>query len=328
MTGSISHANVTRAGHDLLLTWRGGGDDTSVFVSDDPDDAGVDVRAPDAPGRLLVPAAGADRLYFHLFDPDTGFVVTAERRIDLDGPVNFRDIGGHPVDGGAWIRWGRVYRADSLASLTDADQERLVDLGVGHVFDLRTDVEVRRAPDRLPAEIAYERLAMSSDGRGRRTLLQRIGDGELTAFSEADMVAGYVRMLESFGPSVIRRIVARVADGGAIVVHCTAGKDRTGLVAMVLLALAGADDGHILDDYELSARHRPPDPPEALVAEIERVGLDPRRFESMWASPRSVMRATLERVRSRWGSVAGYLVEIGVDDQLRRQAHRSLVSGR
>ena len=97
-TAPISHPNVWPVGDELVVTWRGGGENVSVFVSDDPIDAGVEVRAPDSPNQVSVPRS--DRTYVHLFDPDHGFTVVAERLVGMDGVRNFRDLGGYPTDDG------------------------------------------------------------------------------------------------------------------------------------------------------------------------------------------------------------------------------------
>ena len=138
-----------------------------------------------------------------------------QRRVDLDGSSNFRDLGGLPVAGGGSTRLRMVYRADRLCTLSDADLACLQAAGIRHVFDLRSDAEAAEFPDRLPAGASYERLPMTSDQKFQaRTIYERIVAGELQSYGEADMVAGYVRMLENFGPSFahIARGIIDVSD--------------------------------------------------------------------------------------------------------------------
>ena len=162
-----------------------------------------------------------------------------QRRLDLDGPSNFRDLGGLPITGGGSTRSGLVYRADRLCTLSDADVRRLEAAGIRHVFDLRSETEAADFPDRLPAGALYVRLSMTSDQTFQaRTIYERIVDGEIKSYGEADMVSGYLRMLQNFGPS-LARIVRQVGQGEPTVIHCTAGKDRTGVASMLLLDLAG-----------------------------------------------------------------------------------------
>ena len=88
-----------------------------------------------------------------------------------------------------------------------------------------------------------------------------------------------------------------VADGEKILFHCTAGKDRTGITAMLLLGLAEVGDGHVLDDYEISARHQPEGRIDAFTKMLTDEGIDPDPFDldAMLGSPRPVMRMTIDR---------------------------------
>ncbi len=298
-------------GDRLLVTWRGGDESVSVFVSADPDDAGTRVFAPDSPGTAVVPTAGVARPFVHVFDPHRGFVVAAERRIEMDGPRNLRDLGGYPSMLGGPTRWGRVFRSDRLDAMTDADRARVAGMGITKVFDLRVEAEVVDAPDRLPPGIELVGLAMSSDGVRGRTIAERIEAGELIGFAETELSDGYLVMLDEF-TGHMSRVVEAVAGSETVLFHCTAGKDRTGVMAMVLLSICGVDDGSLLDDYELTNSYGPP-PVEQFVALLRARGLDPDAFATLWTAPRSVMRDVLHRMRERWGSLDGYLEHAGID---------------
>jgi len=325
----VSHLNAIPIGDRILVTWRGGDHTVSVFVSDDPDDAGIDVHAPDAVGRAIVPRTEGSRSFVHLFDPASGFLVAAERRVEMDGPTNLRDLGGYPTRSGRQTRWGRVFRSDRLDALTDADFARLIDMGITKVFDLRADAEVAAAPDRLPDGITHVRLPMSSDGARARTIMERIDAGLLTRFDEADMANGYLVMLEEF-TSHFSRVIDAVASGERVLFHCTAGKDRTGVMAMVLLAACGVGESHLLDDYELTNSYAPMKV-EYFAEVVRSKGLDPDSFTTLWSAPRPVMRAVLNGMAERWGDINGYLAHAGIDparaDALRsRMVYDDLVS--
>ena len=254
-----------------------------------------------------------------------------DRRVELDGPGNFRDLGGLPLAEGGSTRPGMVYRADRLSALSDADLVRLEAAGIRHVFDLRSAAEVADSPDRLPAGASYVHLPMTSDRElPARTIFERIAAGDVRSYGESDMVAGYVRMLENFGPS-LARIAGQVAEGEPTVVHCTAGKDRTGVAAMLLLDLAGVGAQDIVADYALSAQRRPSpmrDQTEAasMLTTIVEHGLDPADFAPMWEARPAVMAATLDRLHTRWSGAAAYLDAMGLDARTVDAARACLIA--
>lgn len=318
----ISHVNVWPVGDELLVTWRGGGD-VSVFVSADPIDAGTDVRAPDGPGQATVPRTG--RPYVHLFDPEHGFTVAAERLVTMDGVRNFRDLGGYPTSDGSHTRWGQVFRSARLDETSDADLARISALGISKVFDLRTQGEVDGNPNRLPADVELVHMPMSSQVAMPKGLMARIVDGDISSYTKADMADGYLRMLEAF-TSYLSTMVGAVAAGEKILFHCTAGKDRTGITAMTMLALAGVGDAHVLDDYEISAQYQPEGRVAHFTTELTNAGHDPAMFdlEAMLGSPRPVMRMTLEGMRDRWADHPGYFDHLGLDAETRASARENL----
>ncbi len=325
MSDPISHVNVWPVAHELVVTWRGGSDQMSVFVSNDPDDAGTDVRGPQGPGRAVVERTER-RQYIHLFDAGEGFTVAAQRQVEMDGPENFRDLGGYALIEGGQSRWGQVFRSDRLDALSDADHVRLDELRVATVFDLRSVAEIELAPDRLPDGVRYVSLPMSSDVAQHRSMFQRIIDGDLPKLDQADMAGGYVRMLEGFGDH-IAEVITAVARGGRLVFHCTAGKDRTGVMAMVLLGVVGVVDPHLLDDYEISSHYRSKAEPSQFAQHITAAGYDPANYAAMWGSDRLVMKLTLDGLRERWGTHDSYVRAIGVDDSTAAAARAILRFG-
>ena len=311
---AVTCVNVVSDDEELIVTWRGGSPSLSVFVSTDPDDPGIDVRAPAGVGRTAI-AQSERRQYVHLFEPGQGFIVAAERRLKMDGPDNFRDLGGYPTADGSHTRWGHAFRSDRLDELSANDQALIESLGVSTVFDLRSNGEVRASPDRLPSGIKYVHLPMSSDVAQQRSMLARIIDGTLAKFDDDDMSAGYLGMLDGFGEYFVE-VINEIAEGRRILFHCTAGKDRTGVMAMVLLGLAGVTEPYLLDDYEISQHYRQHNSDSSFQDQIRAAGFNPDDFETMWQSPRAVMRQTLEGLRQRWGDHASFLNSIGASDEM------------
>ena len=169
------------------------------------------------------------------------------RRLDWEALLNARDLGGFATADGRETRWGAVVRSDSLANLTEAGRADLVAYGVRTVIDLRLPIELEQEPNPFAEPdghvVAYRNVSFIDPATkpppDRRTLAE-----------------DYIGMLERFAPQVanVATALAHAADGG-VVVHCAAGKDRTGLITALLLGLAGVAPQAIADDYALTAEN-------------------------------------------------------------------------
>jgi protein-tyrosine phosphatase len=171
----------------------------------------------------------------------------ARRHLDWDGCFNVRDLGGIPLAGGGETRRGAMIRADNIDGLSAAGWSALQEHGVRTVIDLRNDDERERDRSERPAGI--QTLHLPLDG---------IDDSDFWD----DWMHGpqfatplyYAAHLERF-PERSARVLAAIAraEPGGVLVHCMGGRDRTGQISLLLLALAGAAPEHIASDYELSA---------------------------------------------------------------------------
>lgn len=169
-----------------------------------------------------------------------------ERHIALEGSVNFRDLGGYPTADGRRVRWRSLFRADGLSALTAPDRARVRRLGVATVIDLRSDFEV--GAGRFPVEevpVALHHLP----------LVDQLPDPARFRSAPGFLAAHYEEIAHD-GAAQIAKALAVIADRRAhpVVVHCTAGKDRTGVLVAVLLSLLGVEDEVVVEDYALSGR--------------------------------------------------------------------------
>ena len=313
--GPITHVNAERVGpNELVVTWRGAVD-VIAFVSDSPDDAGTRIIDLDGPRMLSLTIDDcADRPYVHLFAPEHGFVVAAERRVPLDGAFNFRDIGGYHTADGRQVRWGRVFRSDHLADLTDDDRATLGQLGVKVVADFRGAHELRVAPSALPDDGSIVRIELPiGDGSVEGVPLHAlIVNKTIDHFTVEDMTKLYIEMLGEHG-DVFAQIAVAAADSDrhALVYHCTAGKDRTGLATALLLSMLGVDLATILDDYELTNRYRSRHRVEELRPELHAQGIDIDKFLPLFTAQRRVMADALTATVTEYGSLEQYVVAVG-----------------
>src|SRR4029077_7845798 len=127
----------------------------------------------------------------------TPWMSERERLVALEGALNWRDLGGYPTADGHVTRWDRLYRADGLDQLTDADLDVIADLGIRLVIDFRVDREVDEAPSRLPdhPELRRQRLPIDEDVAST-SVIDRIQSGEITKYSADDVAATCERILE------------------------------------------------------------------------------------------------------------------------------------
>ena len=224
-----------------------------------------------------------------------------DRYIALPGTLNLRDVGGYPVADGGTVRWRTLLRSDALNRLDDAGRAVLADLGLRTVIDLRTDSEVEAAPSAL-------------DGTAAQTVRVPLFSAEAIGRLPPDLPAVYRYMIDNCG-AAIAKAIGRLAVPGALpgLVHCTAGKDRTGLVTALVLEVIGVPDDVIAADYALShSSSLAPDTAKQIgrIQSISGVG----RWLDLGAlgSPPKVIHTALAHIRAQSGTVANYLFRHGL----------------
>jgi protein tyrosine/serine phosphatase len=270
--------------------------------------------------------------------------VGAANWIPLQGAVNARDVGGLPtVDGGA-IRPGVLIRSASLGHLTDADVSHLVgDLGVRRVVDLRTDVEVDRdGPGALHAQpdVVIHHLSLYPDTAGAIDHAElptgpRVEppnpalpwQGERFATEHSPVVAAYLRYLEQRPDSIVAALRAIAEPDGATLVHCAAGKDRTGVVVALALTVAGVAREVIAADYAHTQSQI-----AAIVDHLARsdlYGFEVGQPDKIPPASAAVMVAVLEAIDTDLGGVLAWLARHGwTDDETARLRAKLLDDGR
>ncbi|HKF75242.1 MAG TPA: tyrosine-protein phosphatase [Candidatus Dormibacteraeota bacterium] len=217
--------------------------------------------------------------------------------------VNARDLGGLPSGEGT-TRFGAVVRTDSLARLTAAGLAAMLGHGVTTVVDLRSPRELRAAPSPFRGRVGYRHLPFLDDA----ALLEV---GRYDSFED-----GYRWQVES-QMARIGAVLAGLAGApaGGIVVHCAAGKDRTGIVVALLLTLAGVDRDAIAADYALSAPALTGVLEGELAAEPDRERR--ARLRRVYDARPDVILSMLAHLDERFGGVAAYLDAAGVDGAAR-----------
>jgi protein tyrosine/serine phosphatase len=260
----------------------------------------------------------------------------APRWIDLEGAVNARDLGGVPLADGGAVACGRLLRSDNLQDLTARDVALLVeDHGLRAVIDLRTGVEVRlEGPGPLLADerVVVEHRSLYPEAGERTDVVEadtivpwQNGVHGVHMPGETPTVQTYFGYLERRPDSIVGalRTIADPPEGGAALVHCAAGKDRTGLVVALALEVAGAPREAVVADYALTS--------ERIAAIVGRLAASPTYARDMVtddpqhhaARPESMQRI-LEILDERHGSPLGWLREHGLEDDAAQQLRARL----
>ncbi len=243
-----------------------------------------------------------------------------DRHIRLDGCVNFRDVGGYPIvesearrdhrrpwrtadlppGPGPGIRWRKLFRSDALNELSDGDVALLTGhLHVTTVVDLRTGFErqrdTRRPLDHAGVEVVHAPL---------------LTERNASAVEQPGLMLSerYVRMLELAGEPLVRAVSAVAHAPGGVIVHCAAGKDRTGLIIASILGSVGVGDADIVADYALTTDNL------GRIEQRLREGAQAHSYVpgQVMHAPAAAMREVLDALRGRYGSVRGFLGHAGV----------------
>ncbi|MCK0114096.1 tyrosine-protein phosphatase [Ornithinimicrobium sp. F0845] len=234
----------------------------------------------------------------------------AVSRLEVPRTYNFRAVAPRALTP------GRLYRSDALHRLSRAGRRRLADLGIRVVIDLRSDFDRRiGGRDRLRGTGA-ERVAIPISGASPGT-----DPGSL------DLRGVYRSILTHHRDDLATAIRTIAAADGPVLVHCTAGKDRTGLVVALVLTAVGVDEETVVADYAATQANLAGEWTETMLRKVRRfrVPVTDNLFEVMAHSPASVLRDTLAWLEDEHGGVRSYLDTAGVDDAVVDRLRRALL---
>ncbi len=235
----------------------------------------------------------------------------SERHHPFEGCFNFRDIGGYPTADGRAIRWGRYFRAGRQDRMTGQDLNKVRELGIRTQIDLRRPDEARDQ-GRGPLEglgASYHNIAVIPDG-GSDQLSKLVGDTGISG----KRYLGYL----NFGPDAWTRMFNIFAGSGnhPVLVHCTAGKDRTGVTTAFLLSILGVERDIIEADYILTNR----DVPRQVAFVENSIGLpEGMTRESLTHAagvPEDAMADFLDGMDENYDGALNYLRSIGIGNEI------------
>lgn len=253
----------------------------------------------------------------------------------LQGAPNFRDLGGCLTATGQVIRRGRVFRSQRLVGLSQSDRLWLGESGIATVFDLRAPADLARRPNEWADGKVLRTIVMETDPGAEAATAQhwrrRLADPAFGPAQARDEMLALYKALPRLFARHVAALFAYLADEGSgpLLIHCEAGKDRTGFVCAVLLLSLGASKEAAFADYLLSAQRYAPAPDSPVVQRLLRGAVSARAMaaleEVMTVHP-AYLDAALAEIEAAHGSLEAYLhraVRISRDQQAR--VRRNLV---
>ncbi|MFH1091584.1 MAG: tyrosine-protein phosphatase [Pseudomonadota bacterium] len=285
----------------------------SIFVGESP--GTIDRAAPAAVvhdcRQVMIRGLEPEARHYFLIQPEGGpGLIAAERRVRLEGSVNFRDLGGYETFDGKHVKWGQVFRSDGLYRLSDRDRALLLRMGLRTVIDFRSAEETRRFPDLLPekAGLKYLNLPMADDKVDTVSAMDLLKKGDKSWLTEDFMIQSMIRNVENFAgvwKAVLERLAAE--QGRPLVFHCTGGKDRAGASAALILLALGVPEETVIEDHQLSNMF--------IAVLYDRIGqllaksgIDFEEVKVFFTAPRESILALLDHLRRNYGTPENYLI--------------------
>jgi len=248
--------------------------------------------------------------------------------MSIDGLYNFRDLGGLPLVSGGTTRPGVLYRSAALDGLTAQGEREFAATRVGVVVDLRTATERSTAPDRLPDDRPFTSASLpllegAIGGADQNLLGANAPSSEDLAAAMAALPSLddlYIRMLRNGGTTFaeVARLLASSRDDipTAVLVHCTAGKDRTGVAIALLLDAAGVERSAIVADYAVSERNLAGPWAKRMLGSLTSMGVPvtPALTTLVTGTPPEAIESALAWIEREHSDSAGYLLASGLDE--------------
>jgi len=227
------------------------------------------------------------------------------RLISIEGVANLRDVGGYRTRDGRTVRRGRLLRSASLHLLDEEGQQELVQRGLRHVIDLRHDHELEHAPNVFvnSEDVNYQNVS----------LFQGLSPERLPIGAIPTLLEMYIELLRDSSDLIVRAIEP-FATGETALVHCSAGKDRTGIIVALLLDLVGVDHETIIHDYALTDIYLEP-LRDTFRQYAREAGHDMEQYEHMISCRPEYMRDFLTHLYDRYGGAWNYLKQAGMSER-------------
>jgi len=230
---------------------------------------------------------------------------SAKREVKLEGAINFRDIGGYETKDGRYVKWGKIYRSAALNKLTEADIRKLQSLALARIADFRGPYEVKTAPDKMPTGVMRISLPAGSENIGDSAYMRKIAQQMRNDSFILQFYTKTTPFKARYKP-LFQELLTLNKDS-SLLFHCTAGKDRTGIAAALVLYALGVDETTIMQDYTATNYYRAAENEKAVNGMINAYGIDSTTARNMMAAKPGYLQATFTSIKNQYGSIDRYL---------------------
>ncbi|WP_376700987.1 tyrosine-protein phosphatase [Listeria booriae] len=325
---------TNRHGNQLTLTWSptdilAG---TIIFQSNTatPTSSKKQLLVVDQETKLVL-VTDDTPVFFIIQHPDGTHTVIGERTIPLEGCFNFRDLGGYVNTAGKTVKWGKLYRSSLLTNITENDKDTLEKLGVSWICDLRSTSEIAAKPTPALAHIKNRHIPIGT-AKNESTESQKIDIPDDHRVYEPLMGESYRVFVQS--KDGFREIFNDIIEKEEVpfLFHCTAGKDRTGVLGALLLKLLDIPENTILADYELTNQYA-----DNILGEMQGLvnafsnsekKIDLENFRPMAEARPAYLEIAFDEMQKEYGSVDAYLEKgIGITPSEKAKFQTMMLEG-
>lgn len=238
---------------------------------------------------------------------DSAIVFNPKRQVILEGGSNFRDLGGYPAQNGKIVSWNKIYRSADISKLTENDLHKIEKLNISSDCDLRGPSETKSAPDKLlPNTKYYNFLAGSENLQTNLNYAKINADSMMMAmYTQTDYLkAKYAPLFE---------LLIKTPKNEALLYHCTAGKDRTGMATALIFSSLGVDKKYIIADY-LATNIYWKNTRIKMTEMLKKTGMSSESIQKLLDANPSYIQSFLSAIDQRYGSMNHFLItEIGLN---------------
>ncbi len=337
----FTEATVTQTADGYDVAWKApsSAGAVKVYAGTDPSAVGTDdaVGSGKSTGTLHVTGlAAAPRLYFELVPAKGGSLVTADHSLHLESAPNFRDLGGYRTRDGQWVKPGLLYRSDGLDAVSDADLATIEALGIKLVCDLRTNGEVSSKPDKVIPGATNEQINIIGEDELTAKITSAITSGDKAAQqellgngkAEQLLVDGGRALVSGTNPLAEYKVFfSRIEDPANLptVMHCSAGKDRTGWASAAVLTALGVPKSTVMQDYLKSNEYLQAKNQKTLAQTGALI--DSALLEPVLSVKSQYLDASFSEVKAKYKTFDTYLAAVGVTKADHQQLEDELLQG-